>query len=395
MLSSAYDILELFEAAFSRSRSIPATIQIDCSGKTRYAEGTKDFVAWRIEADIFNRTPKDIDQLRMGYAHMGEHLLAPFYAVAKEKVKGFGWSGDDIEKHAFTAMAPVLSAMHFHMGMAAKRGWLDSVASQDNYGNVRHKPADFTLEQAVSWTRLGKPGRWSSMELMSMLVSLEERGHALDEPAGQAWVASHQPEHQAIAKRMLDTVFAPDRRGKHSVQIDDVAAVHAWKSWWMLMPPTSMGKTPLGQLENFTQKKTDAMVEGWYVRVAQSKDMGRRSIASMGHLFHGFPTPKAWKAFADTLAVVIHSHSSLVWKDKEAQAWMLHRAVRKEGALDHLAAMQNNRVHDYLTISRSLDSTRRPHEFYPLWCQLQARPTEAPLDAQGLFDDTTGQPGNT
>lgn len=394
MLSSAYDILALFESAFAQAHSVPSLIQIDCSGKTRYAEGEKHGVTWRIEADSPHSTPKDGEQLRRAYKHMGEDLLVPFYTAAKAKAASLGWTGDDIEKHAFAAMAPVLAAMRFNMGMAADKGWLDSSISQGPGGNIQGRSPPFTVEQAVAWTGLGLPGKWSSMELMTMLMSLEKAGKFLDESAGPAWVAAHPPEHQTIAKRMLDTVFALDQRGHRSVQVDDVSAVHAWKSWWMQMPPARIGETPLGRLEHFSHKKADAMVEGWYLRVAQSKDMARRSIADMGHLFHAFPTPWSWKNFADTLEAVINSHSRLVWKDKEAQAWLLHRVVRADGALDRFAAMKDNRVHDYLTISKSLDSTQKPYEFYPLWCQMQARPAEAPLDTHSLFDDTGDQPGH-
>lgn len=72
MLSSPYDILELFELAFDRVRVLGEIIQIDCSEKMHYAEGkTKGGIQWRIEADVFTRTFQNQDQLQQGYAHLG------------------------------------------------------------------------------------------------------------------------------------------------------------------------------------------------------------------------------------------------------------------------------------------------------------------------------------
>lgn len=387
MLSSAYDILELFHAAFQRKASVGGLIQIDCSGRTRYAEGTKDGVSWRIEVDMLNRTPMDKEQLRMAYAHLGEHLLIPFYSCAKQKLKGLGWSSSDIEKHAMTAMKPVLEAMRFNMGMATEKGWLDTIATMEANGNTQIKEAEFTFKQAVDWTQLGKPGRWSSMELMSMLIAVRSRAQSLDVRTRDAWLDSHGLEHRPMAKRVMDNAFSPGQTGDHGAMVD------AWKSWWMQMQTVNIGATALNKLRNWDSSQGDAMVEGWYLRVAQSKEMGRRSVMGMEHLFHAFPTPQAWKAFADALTRVFHAYPTLVWKDKESQAWLLHRAVRVEEALAKHPAMQNNRVHEYLTISRNLDPTRKPHELYPLWRQMQIRPTEPAVDVTGLFDEIrAGEP---
>ena len=396
MLSSTYDILELFDNAFARAGSVPSLIQIDCSGKTRYAEGTtSDGIAWRIEADILNRLHVDVLEMRRGYAHLGEQLLVPFYQVAKAKVEGFGWAGKDIETHAFTAMAPVLSAMRFNMGMAAKKGWLDSQVAMDNSGAVRSQPPNFTIEQAISWTHLGRPGRWTSMELMSMLIELEKNGHYLDNTAGKHWIDSHEKKHRQVAALILNTIFATSQSGQRLVQIDSVKAVQAWKSWWMQMPPEPMGNTLLAVLDNFSQKKAEALVEGWYLRVAQSKELGKRTLAGMEHHAHAFPTNGAWKAFRKIFEDVALFNWRVVWKEKEAQAWLLNKATSHASNLDGFSAMQNNRVHDYLSIARNLDPTQTAHELYPLWCALQAQPAQELLDPTGLFEEPVAMNANS
>ena len=192
MLNSLYDILGLFEDAFERAGSVAGLIQVDASGETRYAEGTtKEGTPWHIESDFSNSTLQDSDQLRLGYAQLGDLLLVPFYESAKAKFNNSGWTVTHIETHVQKVMEPVLNAMRFNMGLAATRGWLQDQFSYDPLGNTREK-APFTLDQVVSWTQLGIPGRWSSMELMSMLIDLEQGGHYLDYVSGKKWIASHQ-----------------------------------------------------------------------------------------------------------------------------------------------------------------------------------------------------------
>lgn len=399
MLSSTYDILELFEKAFQSARSVSGLANIDCSGKTRWAEGTKNGVDWRIEADILNPSPTNKAQLQTGYKHLGDALLPQFYRAAHEKVKGLGWTGSDIDKHVHSAMIPVILAMKFNMGVAADRGWLDESTSMSSTGQYLQKNADFSLGQATQWTSLGKPGRWTSMELMAMLISLDRKNRFMDEATGTLWVASHKKEHQGVALQILETVFSSDANGKHRIQVDAERAVQAWKSWWMQMPTMPLADTLLSQLQFFALDKSCCLVEGWYLRVAQSKELGRHSIVRMGRENNGFSSQRAWQEFANGLAMSVASHPTLAWKDVDSQAWLLNAAFQDQERADQdmvarLPFLKANRVTEYLSVSGNLNPGQKVHELFPLWCHMQARPLEQTISIDGLFDDAGVQPVN-
>lgn len=103
-------------------------------------------------------------------------------------------------------------------------------------------------------------------------------------------------------------------------------------------------------------------------------------LTNMQHAVHGFPTRQAWTAFTDTLSSVVARNLNIVWKDKVAQAWFLHKAMIPKSVLDCLPAMQGNCVYEFLTIRQSLDATCTVLDCYLEWCHMQMQPLESMLD---------------
>lgn len=394
MLSSTYDILEIFDAAFNNSKFVGGILQIDCSGTTRYAEGEKGGVAWRIEADRINSAPSDAAQIKQGYAHMGEHLLTHFYEAAKEKAKQLGWAGSDIERIAETALLPVLSAMQFHMGMASDKGWLNASISMTDMNTMRTTttPSPFTMEQAFKWSQIDCPKKWGSMELISMLISLKGHSHCLTEEMGQVWIQAHTPAHRQAAQDILNIPFAMDDSGR-SKGYDAKEAVRAWKTWWLQVPFAHIGETPLSQLEKLEDSTRLEIVEAWYLAMAQSKKKSQRCMPGMESLFHDLPNARSWLIFSRMVRETIRAYTDVVWQNKEAQAWILNKCMPFDISLNNLVAMQNNPAHDYIAIRKTLDSTCKPHTFYSQWLQIKDNGIETLLDAEGLFEHSDFQVG--
>lgn len=388
MLSSTYDILNIFEDAFNNAKSVGGILQIDCSGTTRYAEGEKNGVAWRIEADLNNPTSIDTEQVKQGYAHMGEYLLTHFYEAAKEKAKTLGCKGSDIEREADTALMPILAAMHFHIGMASDKGWLNALISMTDMNTMltTTTPTLFTMEQAFKWSQIDCPKKWCSMELISMLISLKGHSHCLTEEMGQVWIQAHTPAHRQAAQDILNIPFAMDDSGR-SKGYDVKEAVRAWKTWWLQVPFAHIGETPLSQLDKLDYFTRSEIVEGWYLAMAQSKTKNQCCMPGMESLFHYLPNARSWLIFSRTVCKTIRAYPDVVWQNKEAQAWILHKCMRADTSLSNLVAMQNNAAHDYIVIRKTLDPTCKPHEFYSHWLQIKDDGIETSLDAEGLFEN--------
>lgn len=394
MLSSTYDILEIFDAAFNNAKSVGGILQIDCSGTMRYAEGKKGGVAWRIEADRINSAPSDAAQIKQGYAHMGEHLLTHFYEAAKEKAKTLGWKGSDIERVADTALMPVLAAMHFHIGMASDKGWLNASTSMIDMNTMRTTttPAPFTMEQAFKWSQIDRSAQWYSMELISMLISLEGHSHCLTEEMGQVWIQAHTPAHRQAAQGILNIPFAMDDFGR-SKGYDAKEAARAWKTWWLQVPFAHIGETPLSQLEKLNDSTRSGIVEGWYLAMAQSKKKSQCCMAGMESLFHDLSDAQSWSLFSGMVRRTVKDYPDVVWQNKESQAWILHKCMLADTWLSNHVAMQNNAAYDYIVIRKTLDPTCKPHEFYSQWLQTKDNGIEALLDAEDLFENSDFQVG--
>ena len=386
MLSSTYDILGIFDAAFDNAKFVGGILQIDCSGTTRYAEGEQNGVAWRIEADPINRTSGDTEQIKQGYSQMGENLLIHFYAVAKEKAQQLGWSGSDIDRIAETALTPVLSAMRFHMEMASDRGWLDASIGMTHNMDIQTRPAAFTLAQAFKWSKLDGSKQWSSMELMSMLIGLESYGHCLTEAMGQVWIKAHTPAHRQAAKGILNIPFAMDDSVNRSNVYNSEGAALTWKTWWLQVPFAHIGETPLSKLEKVNESTRLEIVGGWYLAVAKSKKKSQCAMAGMEHFCHELPNANDWSIFSSTLCRVVKAYPSVVWQDRDSQAWMLHKCMPFDTLLSNHVAMQKNAAHDYIVIRTTLDTTCKPHECYSHWLQLKANGIEMAVDAGELFE---------
>ncbi len=369
MLTSAYNILALFEAAFDDVGSAAALMVIDCTGKTHWAEGTEDGRTWRIEAQMVQQTPIDPEELRRAYGHMGRHLFLAFHKAVERKVHELGWRDMEALAKVDETLGPVLRAMDFHMGMAVAKGWLQESYHLEYSGGVRTQEPSFTIEQVFRWSQLDRPGRWSSEQLMEMFLAMDGGECYLNQAKGDAWVQAHPVELRGIVREILDTSFALSE-GVHCEVVDARKAALAWERWWAAMPAQPLEKSVAvgaGQGES----KCYAMVAGWYKRASVSSKLAKTCLPRMQEPMHGFPREKQWFCFQRSLRNAVQTYPNLVWKDRQIQAWLVHKAFDDGLPVPAHPAFKDNGAHDYIVLQTALDGDAGVHSFYPLWAAMQ------------------------
>lgn len=364
MTNDVYTLLGFFERAFQRVRAVPTLIHIDCTAPTRYAEGTYKDHTWKIEATPGHAVLQNASDFQKACEQVGDFLLVALYSEIAEEANAKNW-GDGL---VYGTLAPVLEASGFHFGKAVLRGWI--AQDQLGYKGKIEKGVGFSLNEAFAWTNL-EVGRWSSSELMEMLICLDgNTNEKLSPDMGDTWVAAHYPEEQDIARNVLNAVFE-DRPGS----LDYDTMVQAWDAWWTQVGPAEMGESILRLLPDWTgfgdKKKVCACVSGWYLSVGRSVEMAQRAMVNFAETLNGFERAQAWMTVRLQLRQAVQEHPALVWVDKETQAWLLHRSRSKHVDLDAHPAMLNNRVHAHIRISESLNPGMDIHHVYQLWCQAE------------------------
>ena len=373
MLTSIYDMLGLFQAAFNRAPSVATILAIEGTGPSRWAEGTENGLSWRIEAQLVQNTPIEREELQRAYGHMGRHLFLEFHGEVERKVHELGWRGTEAFAQVEETLAPVLHAMDFHMGIAVDNGWLTEKYHSEFSGGVRVEKPAVTVEQVVRWSRLDMPGKWSSVQLMDMFLRMDRIGCYLNARQGEAWVQAHPAEHREVARDVLDASFAlyyGEQGGVHCMVLDERKAALAWKRWWTAMPIQCLQKS-IAVLGGHGEAKCHAIVGGWYRRAAESKKMALSCLPGMDDIAHGFPS-LVWRRFQRSMRNAVQLYPKLVWADRQTQAWLLHKVFSEDRAIPVHPAFKENPAHDFIVLQRALNAGEGlVHEFYPLWANLQ------------------------